>query len=629
MTIQLYLRSKLITLCGIIGIWAKNKSNVFSDDQMNSALNVMQHRGPDNLSFKTYANVQLGHARLSILDPNPRANQPFCSNDGRYALIFNGEIYNYRELRNKLPQIDYKTDADTEVLLHLLVKFGKKALNMLDGFFALVFYDHYKNELIVARDGIGIKPLYCYEDEDKFIFSSELSPLFSFDTEIDLNHKAINYYFGLTYVPAPYSILSKVKKVFPGEVILLNNEESCSFFFKERNNHPNSLSFEDYSQRLRSVLTKSVSNRLIADVPLGCFLSGGIDSSIIAAIAIKLKPDLKTFSVGFDVPYFDETNYANDVAKKIGSQHTVFKLSKEDFKQNFTSFLKSIDEPFADSSAFAMYILSQKTSREVKVALSGDGADELFGGYRKHSAEYRMQNLKKSEKLALNLFATFLKPLPLNRSNKIGDLNRKIQKFNIGLNLTSAQRYWNWCNFISETDRKELLREFQHVEFPYSVDWGQEDAHLEADQKLVLPNDMLKKVDLMSMAHGLEVRTPFLSWDMVNLANSIPLEYKFNNYSGKHILKETFKDVLPDSVLNRSKKGFEIPIKAWLNEEISSILNGHLFTASFIDKQGLFDYAKINELKETWGSKDFGDRIYLVWSLIVFQHWYQQFIIKQ
>lgn len=617
-------------MCGIIGIWSKNNLVEEHESQLQNALQAIKHRGPDNQNYKLYSNCYLGHARLSVIDTDERSNQPFYSKDNRYALVFNGEIYNFKKLRLELEKDGavFETDSDTEVLFFMLIKFGVNALEKLNGFFAFAFYDFEKNEVIIVRDRFGIKPLMVGCFNDVYLFGSELNSILEFNQKFNLNFEAINYYFGLTYIPAPFTLFNEVKKVMPGQYAVINSDGISFDFYYNQQGEIKEENYDQAKKKLYDTLDKSVERRLVSDVPLGCFLSGGVDSSIIAALAKKKKPNLKTFSIGFDHPYFNESDYAEEVAKHIGSDHTTYLLTKEDFKSNFADFLKAIDEPFADSSAFAVYLLSYHTRKNVTVALSGDGADELFGGYRKHMAEWHIQNTGGAKKALIQSASGVLNKFRINRSDKFGDFNRKLNKLSKGLKLSPKQRYWEWCNFIQSKDRKELLLQgFEETNFLYSNNELTDiNDVLLADQKLVLPNDMLKKVDLMSMRHALEVRTPFLDHEVVELANSFPESYKVDGGNGKRILKEAFSDLLPESIFNRSKKGFEIPIKEWLNEEIETELNKAFFSKDYLKEQGIFKYDKIMELKTSWNDKQFGDRIYAVWALIVFQNWWNNHV---
>jgi len=365
---------------------------------------------------------------------------------------------------------------------------------------------------------------------------------------------------------------------------------------------------------------------MVADVPLGSFLSGGVDSSIISALAKDYKTDLKTFSVGFDHPFFDESKYADDVVKKIGSKHTKIMLGETDFKQNFEEFIDKIDEPFADSSAYAVYLLTKKTKENLTVALSGDGADELFGGYRKHHAEWMVQNSSSFKKNSVKTIAKITSKLVQSRSGKFGDLNRKIQKLAKGYSLPIQNRYWSWASFIDSQDKNLLLiNKISLIPSKYvSIETDSLNDYLVQDQKFILPNDMLLKVDMMSMANSLEVRTPFLDHNLVDFVNQLPSKFKVNKSGRKQILIDTFKDRLPESVYKRQKKGFEIPLQSWIGKNINEILFSELFSELYIQKQGLFSFPFINNLRNNWDNPKFGDKIYLIWTLLIFQNWWDK-----
>jgi len=615
-------------LCGIIGIWAKNNQGKKDLSKIELALPYILHRGPDHQQCKMYSNCALGHTRLSIIDPDERANQPFSLGNGRYTLVFNGEIYNYIELRKSLEieGVKFETNSDTEVLYHLLIREGELALEKLNGFFAFGFYDERENTLLLARDRMGIKPLLIYEDTEKFIFSSTLDSLFEFDIPKEINFKALNNYFQYTYISAPQTILENTKKLEPGYYCKVTEKKITYKQYYLLNNNLKKQSYSSSKNELKQRLHQSVESRLIADVPIGCFLSGGVDSSIIAAIAKSKREKLNTFSVGFDHAYFNESAYAEMVANHIGSKHETFMLTKRDFQQNFNSFLDIIDEPFADSSAFAVYLLAKKTKGYVDVALSGDGADELFAGYRKHYAEWKITTLNKGSKYGISALSRLLKSVKINRSDRLGDFNRKLQKLNEGLNKNADQRYLDWCSFIPENARKNALIKSLNNEYLCSDlenIKGVNDVLLN-DQKFVLPNDMLKKVDLMSMASALEVRTPFLDHHFVEFVNTLPSEYKLGKKGGKLILKETFFDDLPPAIFKRAKKGFEIPIHSWLQDELDEQFNRPIFSRSYLEEQNLFNPNEIYQLISDWRKNDFGDKIYIVWALIIFQHWWDK-----
>ena len=619
---------KVETLCGIIGIWAKNSKGESEFEKMPAALKKLSHRGPDNQSIKTYSKVCLGHTRLSVIDPVASSNQPMTDQTGKYHLIYNGEIYNYKELRQSLEYEGFRfnTKSDTEVLLNLLISKGEKAVEKLNGCFAFVFYDEEQDQVIFARDRIGIKPLILYEDENKIILTSEMGSLYDFDIDSTINETPLNLYLRLTYIPAPTAILKKTFKILPGQMGVIDTEGlRLNRYYSAKRQPLKKIPFQMAADELKSRLTIAVKDRLVSDVPLGTFLSGGMDSSIISAIAKRHKDDLQTFSVGFEHPYFNELDYANMVANHIDSNHHVIMLGKKDFQENFHDFLNSIDEPFGDSSAFAMYLLSKETKKHVTVALSGDGADELFAGYRKHRAEFILRFMSTTRKSGFKFMSALLSKMKVSRSDKVGDFNRRLQKMVGGFNLNNEKRYFEWCCFLSEEEVFKVLKknwrsetEWKGIQIEDMADF------LIADQHMVLPNDMLKKVDQMSMAHGLEVRTPFLDHNVVELANSFPIEYKLDKKMGKILLKYAFESMLPKEVLYRSKKGFEIPLQDWLGDEITELLNSDLFERDFVEHQGIFEYDNISHLIKSVKSNSFGDKIYLIWSLIVFQNWYKR-----
>nr|HPH47626.1 asparagine synthase C-terminal domain-containing protein [Chryseolinea sp.] len=378
--------------------------------------------------------------------------------------------------------------------------------------------------------------------------------------------------------------------------------------------------------------------RLVADVPIGSFLSGGVDSSVVTALASKHKPDLHTFSIGFrDEKFFDETEYAKLVAHHFKTQHTVFPLTNDDLYKHVHSILDYIDEPFADSSAINVYILSKETRKHATVALSGDGADEMLGGYNKHSAFHRIINKGWKENL-VGLLHPLWNALPQSRSNALANKARQLSRFSEGMKLTSKERYWKWAGFASEGDVLNLFSEktkeqlsqndYQNAksEILKSIP-PQESINdiLYTDMQLVLANDMLTKVDLMSMANGLEVRVPFLDVDVVNFVFSLPDDYKITPVLRKRILQDAFKDILPIQLYNRPKKGFEVPLLKWFRKEMKSLIINDLLSEKFIEEQEIFSYSEIKKLKSQLFSSNPGDIHARIWALIVFQWWWKKY----
>lgn len=618
-------------MCGIVGIRAKNSQGYVNFDKLSSAVNTLHHRGPNVNGSKQYTNIALGHTRLSIIDTSDAANQPF--DDDRYALVFNGEIYNYRELRKDLEKqgIRFQTKSDTEVLFRLLIEKRDKALEFINGCFAFAFYDRLDDYFLIVRDRLGIKPLYVYEDEAQLIFSSEFKTLLEFEIDKSLDKQSIANYFRNTYFPYHASLLKKVKQLKPGSFIeFIGGERKEKVYYKIKEKEKFQGTYDYATFELRNRLNKSVAKRLISDVPIGTFLSGGIDSTVISALAKYQHHHLNTFSVGFDHPYFDETKYAELAAKRIGSNHHTIHIGKKEFKENFHDFLNHLDEPFGDSSAFAVYLLTKYAKEHVTVCLSGDGADELFGGYRKHFGDWYVRNMSPGKERLVNLISWVLNPLNQSRSTIKGDRNRKIQKLQQGMQMSPSKRYYEWCTFVDENEKNKLLNFtsevgydfFYEQNFPW--DFNDFNAVLIADQNTVLNADMLKKVDLMSMANAVEVRTPFLDHLVVDFVNSLPANFKVWEKGGKRLLKDCFNNEIPEEILNRPKKGFEIPIEEWLKEEIYEIFQGEMFQREFIEQQNLFNFNFIQELSKNPFSGNAPNRIYLVWSLVTFQFWYYQ-----
>lgn len=617
-------------MCGIVGIWLKNESEIVQKEQLEAAVHTVHHRGPDASNVKINANIGLGHARLSVIDLSAGANQPMTDSSKRYTLVFNGEVYNYEALRQELPDdVNYSTSSDTEVLLQYLIHFGLSKISHINGFFSFLFYDNQEKKMLFARDRFGIKPLFLYEDANQFIFCSELSSVFQFNIEKSLHPKALDLLFQLTYIPAPLTVLNHAVQILPGQCgIIQNGEINVEAYYELALTKQSKVSYSDAVEEVKLLVEKAVKKRLVSDVPLGCFLSGGLDSSIVSLVAAQNKVGLKTFSIGFDIPYFDESEFAKEMAESIRSDHHQIQLTQKDFSNRFTAFLNLNHQPFADSSAFAVYMLSETTKEHVTVCLSGDGADELFGGYRKHEAEYKIRNISSFKSVFVKVASKITKSLPQGRHSKWLELNRKIQKVNKGLRLSANERYWEWLTFISAKEKTLLFKNTSAHTLPqFKVDEDLNQVFIN-DQLFVLPNDMLTKVDRMSMAHGLEVRTPFLDHELVEFVNSLPSDFKVNKHGRKQILVDAFKDQLPERIYKREKKGFEIPIFDWLKDELAIVFNSKIFSESYILQQGLFDYGYVKKLRREFESANFGERIYVVWTLVIFQNWWNKNIWK-
>lgn len=631
-------------MCGITGLYAFNEIGRMHAIHLQKSLETLSKRGPDHRDSLVEERVFLGHARLSIIDTSSAGHQPMTDPSGRYTLIFNGEIYNYLDFKKTLIEKGYTfhSDSDTEVLLYLLIEKGAQALDLLNGFFAFALYDREQQSLLMARDRMGIKPLLYYHDEDKFAFASEMKALMAYQIPKELDYQSLLHFLELNYIPAPDSIFRGVKKLLSGHFLKVDKEglqieKWYEIPFEKEKAQNNPISYEQAKVELKDLLEGAVQKRLVADVPLGSFLSGGIDSSIIATLAKRHKPDLHTFSIGYsDEPFFDETKYALEVAKKIGSVHQVFSLSNKDLFDHLFEVLDYTDEPFADSSALAVYILSKETKKHSTVALSGDGADELFSGYNKHSAFFRSFHPGSKELMVSQLFP-LLSTLPKSRGGKISNFIRQAERFGKGMRMDASKRYWAWASFFSEKESLSLLSEKSKAQVAlneiarresFLLRFMDEKANindvLRTDMELVLPNDMLTKVDLMSMANGLEVRVPFLDKDLVAFVFSLPEHFKIDGQMRKKILQDAYREDLPAILYQRPKKGFEVPLLHWMRKELKGLIMDDLLGEKLIAEQGIFDTKAIRQVKKKLFSSNPGDIHARVWGLIVFQWWWKK-----
>lgn len=632
-------------MCGITGIYALNLMGKMHMINLSKATDHIARRGPDARGVWMNDFVGLGHRRLSIIDVSYNAAQPMKDAGGRYTIIYNGEIYNFQALKEDLlaSGVEFKSTSDTEVLLYAYINYKEKCLAKLNGFFAFAIYDEQENSLFLARDRYGIKPLYYYSDEDKFLFSSDMHSLLAFGIEKEIDKESLLTYLQLNYTPAPNTMIKGVFMLEPGHYVKIKGTDfEISSFYKIKYNRQrvkkNHDSYEQQKQNIRKLMEESVKDRLVADVPVGTFLSGGIDSSIISGIAKQHKDDLHTFSIGYkDEPFFDETGYANLVAKKFNTNHTVFSLTNDDLYEHLFDIMDRFDQPFADSSAIPSYILSQKTKKHITVALSGDGADELFSGYNKHSAHLKAMNGGAINSI-LKSVGPLLKYIPKSRNGALSNKIRQAEKFGLGLKHNQADRYWTWASIASEDKARRLLNdetlgqliseEYQTYKSKLLSSISCENDFNElllADMQLVLPNDMLRKVDLMSMAHGLEVRVPFLDHHLVDYVFQLPVSSKINGQMRKRVLQDAFKDLLPAELYKRPKKGFEVPLLKWFRTSLKSLITDDLLSDKLIEEQNIFDLIEIRKLKKKLFSINPGDAHATVWALIVFQWWWKKY----
>jgi asparagine synthase (glutamine-hydrolysing) len=475
------------------------------------------------------------------------------------------------------------------------------------------------------------------QDDDGLCFASEMKSLLAYSFEKKLDHTSLLHYLHLNYIPAPHSIFEQVQKLEPGHFMEISGNvvrTECWYAMPEKISQP-VPTYIDAQKTLREKMEQAVERRMISDVPLGSFLSGGIDSSVVTALASRHTKNLNTFSIGYaDEPLFDETRYAQLVASKYGTNHTVFSLRNKDLFDHLHGMLEYIDEPFADSSALAVNILCKETRKYATVALSGDGADELFGGYRKHEGEWNLRNggIKAS---VVGMLGPVWDALPASRNSASGNLIRKLRKFSKGLKTDVSERYWNWCGYADESylksisafssnAREDLARKKYLTRFIGRT--GDMNDMLLNDMHLVLPGDMLVKVDLMSMANSLEVRSPFLDYEVVDFAAGLPADYKISGLGRKRIVQDAFRAILPEELYNRPKQGFEVPLLQWFRSDLKSWIFDELLEKKFVEQQGLFRFEGISALQKQLESGNSGDATARIWALLVFQNWYRQWM---
>jgi len=638
-------------MCGIVGIANLSSKTNENLQCIKYATDCLSKRGPDDSGVFTYDQLAFGHRRLSVIDVSSNASQPLTDTSGRYTIIYNGEFYNYKKHRKELLEkgVELKSNSDTEVLLNLYKLYGKDCLHKVNGFFSLAIFDKEENSLFVARDRFGIKPLYWYSDGTQFIFASELKSLLKFNIKRDLDYVSLITYTHLSYIPAPYSIFENIWKMEPGAYFFIHlntsnteikSEKWYTLNYTKKNTTAinTKLSYTRATNTLIELLEKSVENRLVSDVPLGTFLSGGIDSSAITALASKHSSNLNTFTISFkDQPHYDESKYAELVANKFNTNHKIFELNSNLMLEHLDDLLDYIDEPFADSSSLAYYVLCNKTRNHVKVALSGDGSDELFAGYNKYRAEYRVYNAGLSEKFIKYFYPVF-NLLPQSRHSHLGNKIRQIVRFGEGINLNNQDRYWRWAGFFNKNQLFAMFNKEIIAKFSYQVNQRIHEHTSAIDQKsdlasilfsdiyMTLQNDMMVKADRMSMANSLEVRVPFLDHHLIEFTQSLPIDYKIDSKRQKKILVDAVHKILPAELFNRRKKGFEVPLINWFKNELKGMIINDLVNDKMIENQGIYDVNEVKKLKKKLFSSNPGDSAVQIWTILVFQNWAKSYL---
>ena len=647
-------------MCGICGIIDYDSLPV-SQELLKKMCRSFSYRGPDDegvyISEQTVGqgqkiSVGLGHKRLSIIDLSAAGHQPMSNEDGSVWIVYNGETYNFKEQRAELQAKGhaFKSHTDTEVILHLYEEEGPNCVHRLNGMFSFAIWDEKRARLWLCRDRIGIKPLVYYWDGKHFVFASEIKAVLS-DPVIprELDYDALLLYLAFNYVPAPYTIFRGIRKLEPGHSLILENGrlEIDKYWDvpQDQGFHASPSSFmgqeELIKESLYEHLSEAVRKRMIADVPLGAFLSGGIDSSIIVGLMSRhASRPVKTFSIGFkDDKLFDETHYAREAARLFKTDHHEFKLTYRDMLDALPDVLSTFDEPFADSSAIPTYIVSRETKRHVTVALSGDGGDELFAGYRSYLGEYWYNRYMMIPAILRDgLIEKVFQTLPDSRDARVMEYIRRVKKFIGSTKGDFHERVMSLKEVFPREFRHDLLltkgfgRNVSERDLPLEIVKSRLSSYhgdqinkiLYSDLKDSLPGDMLNKVDWMSMKNSLEVRVPFLDHNVVEFAFKISGSMKLRKGKTKYLLKETFKDLLPPSLYNRPKAGFEIPISRWLKTDLRFLIDKFLAEERIKD-QGIFEYKVIEKLIQDLLANR-RDTSWMLWNLIVFESWYENYL---
>ncbi|MHA7842938.1 MAG: asparagine synthase (glutamine-hydrolyzing) [Winogradskyella sp.] len=627
-------------MCGINGLIDKTQ---MSEDKMSSMLNAMNdliiHRGPDEDGVFAEQNdnctVGMAMRRLSIIDLSS-GKQPIFSDHKQIVIVFNGEIYNYKSIKSRLVSegVTFHTTSDTEVILKAYEKYGVESFQWLDGMYGFSIYDKKINKLFIARDFFGEKPLYYTQNDNQFLWASELKSIVkTIDHKPNISKKGLNLYFRLTYIPAPHTIYEGIYKLEANHY-LEYDFESFQYSIHKINHEPApktaDISFEDAKAKTKELVYNSVDSRSIADVGLGTFLSGGVDSSIVSlCLSQATDKRIDTFSIGFKKASYDETDKSRVVAKMLDSNHHEFIIDEDDLKHNIHEILVNFDEPFSDTAALPTHLLSEKTREHVTVALTGDGGDEVFGGYNKYYIG--KMNKRYTSVVPKALHKTIAKLSNKYLINKDDTRGKRFQ-INKLLNAINYEGGFYW-DIISLANTSKLLSEIMQDDY-YDSDLFQEYKEVLGKQKiesltdfrlvdkiLSLEGGMLAKVDRTSMLTSLECRAPFLNKTIWEFTNTLPESYLMKGWNKKYILKEAFRDQFPQDFLEKGKSGFGSPTGDWLRQSLRKELESYI-EPEMLKKQGIFKVDVITKLvQDHLDSKK--DSTFRVWSYYCFQKWYK------
>ena len=653
---MIFLANERHNMCGICGFY--NKKNI-SLDNLKVMNDLMTHRGPDDSGEEIYdrAGVTIGMAqrRLSILDLSKQGHQPMTSDNGRITVVYNGEIYNYNEIKKEIPEYSFHSNTDTEVIIASYLKWGiKKAVKKFNGMFAIALYDRKTNELFLVRDRMGVKPLYYWLDGNSIVFSSELKPIMACPGFRKTIYKEVMArYLYHQYINAPDTIFENVYKVEPGTIITCDNTNSV-FVKKDKywdisttyNSFPHDITdIAEAKKHLKDLLRKSVNYRMISDVPVGSFLSGGYDSSLISAIAQEQlgTQKLKTFAIGVNDIDYDEAPYAKKIAEYLGTEHTEMYISEKEMLDLVESIPRYFDEPFADSSEIPTMLVSKMARNDVTVVLSGDAGDELFCGYTVYDSVKKAQQINKLAELINEIGKIKFLGKDYKHLYDIYPLKVQMIADNINPNTKTQFSSLHYQRIISEllTDGNQINKSDDFINGFLPVDYQIENRYKVKDWQIrrmlldmdtYLPGDILTKVDRASMKYSLETRCPFLDKNVIEYSFQINQNLKYHKGSKKYILKELAYDYIPRELLDRSKKGFGVPYEKWLRGPLKEQLLSYTSVENLNKKSHIFDAIKVNNFVNEfieYGDKGRSGRTWgmgrICWSLYVFLQWQELF----
>lgn len=630
-------------MCGICGIINLGIKSEISKEEILSMREAMLHRGPDSSGLFMRDNFAMGVRRLKVIDL-VSGDQPILNEDMTVAVMLNGEIYNYKELKKELLNNGHKfyTNSDTEVLAHLYEEKGEEFVKYLNGIFGISLWDDKKKILLIARDGMGVKPLYYYNDGKRFAFASEVkSILMAKGIAYEIDRSALDSYLSVGYVPGEETIFSSIKRLPAGSIGIMSGKDFKIIRYWDVEPSPESmLKEEDAAIELLDKIKLAVSRQLAADVPVGILLSGGVDSGLITALASTLcKDKVRTYNVSFeDNDSYNESKFAERISQIFGTDHSRLVMNPRDCKF-LPKLIRYLDEPLADQAVVPAFLISRFARGQVTVALSGEGGDELFAGYGHYERSHVEKNvglLKRIPDLGVECLSAVFNKMPQDFKG-----NLLFTRYAPYRNSSFAERYFYSSQVIfNPSERKALctdevsgffksgkensrLREY----FKKIGSYDELNQMLYLDTKCYLPDDLLMKVDKMSMAVSLEARVPFLDKDLVEFAVKLPSAYKLKNGIFKYILKKAARKVLPSDILDRQKHGFEVPVREWLRTGLRDFIGDHL-SEDEIKRDGLFNYSEIKRMLETHNSGRY-DYNKQIWALLVFQAWKTTFINKK